>query len=54
MLTNEQVKSWEIGEIMRFDSAILAVERGDIFDIGEDVLVVMTVNSVHVVGPAIS
>jgi hypothetical protein len=38
---------------MKFDSAILAVEKGDIFDIDVEMLVVLTVNSVHVIGPSI-
>lgn len=48
-----ELKGWEIKEILKFDSAILAVEKGDIFGLGINVLVVLTVNSVHVIGPAI-
>jgi len=34
MLDNINQKDWEIEEIMKFDSAILAVDTGDIFNIG--------------------
>jgi hypothetical protein len=47
------LKGWDITEILKFDSAILAVEKGDIFGVGVDVLVVLTINSVHVIGPAV-
>lgn len=40
---------WRIIEIMKFDSAILSIESGDIFGIGTDVLVVLTINSIHVI-----
>jgi hypothetical protein len=40
-----------IAEVMKFDSPILAIDRGDIFGIGKEVVVVVTVSSVHVIGP---
>jgi hypothetical protein len=43
----------KIAEIMKFDSAILAVEKGDIYGIGNEVIVVVTANSVHVIGSSI-
>lgn len=40
---------WVITEILKFDSPILAMQRGDIFGINQHMLVVLTINSIHVI-----
>ena len=45
---------WVIKEILKFESPILAIEKGDIFGIGKNILVVLTINSIHIIGSEIA
>ena len=40
---------WVIKEILKFESPILSIEKGDIFGIGKNMLVVLIVNSIHII-----
>ena len=44
-------EDWKVVDILKFDCPIIAIERGDIYGIGKEFLVVLTVNSVHVIAP---
>ena len=43
--------TWKISEIVKVDGPVLAIEKGDLFGIGIEQIVVLTVNSIHVLAP---